>query len=173
MEQKLIGVNLDQLTKNAPLGERFEKVYLSAEDLALRIKSNMSKGVSHFEFIKADGTIREAFGTLKQTLIPTDNKGYDPRNVKRFLDNAHLVDGYSIIPVDKALKTKDAYLVIFGTDAVMWPVSELEDVSAKHSETRSVFCVKKRASNPDVLTYYDLVSEGFRSCTIANIITVY
>jgi hypothetical protein len=51
------------------LGER------TAEEVNTAIMDKMEKGVCHFAFTKKDGTTREAFGTLKPTLLPPKVEG--------------------------------------------------------------------------------------------------
>lgn len=43
-----------------------------------KLKSQMAKGIVRFYFRKVDGTIREAYGTLKAELMP-ETKGSDNR----------------------------------------------------------------------------------------------
>lgn len=36
----------------------------------VKLKAEMQKGIVKFYYIKVDGTLREAFGTLKESLLP-------------------------------------------------------------------------------------------------------
>lgn len=38
-----------------------------------KLKNAFTKGIVHFHFRKVDGTIREAFGTLKKSIVPQTN----------------------------------------------------------------------------------------------------
>lgn len=38
-----------------------------------KLKSSMLKGIVKFHFTKVDGSVREAYGTLKESLMPASN----------------------------------------------------------------------------------------------------
>jgi len=61
---KITGINLSEALKKAWS--------------IFKLKMQMTKGIVKFYFQKVDGTIREAYGTLKENLIPTTN-GNDKR----------------------------------------------------------------------------------------------
>lgn len=47
----------------------------------VKLKEQMSRGIVRFYYRKVDGTIREAFGTLSEKLVPpTENKSDKKRN---------------------------------------------------------------------------------------------
>ena len=48
------------------------------KDLTL-LRAKMRYGIAHFTYLKADGTLREAFGTLSQALIPADKLPHQQR----------------------------------------------------------------------------------------------
>lgn len=46
----------------------------------IKNKVNLKKGITHFQFRKIDGTLRDAWGTIKSELVPTTNgnRKYNP-----------------------------------------------------------------------------------------------
>ena len=68
-----------------PLGEAMRRAYLN---LKLKAAMLLGKGV-HFKFLKKDGTVREAFGTLAQAAINYIPNGLGhpaPERVQRYWD---------------------------------------------------------------------------------------
>lgn len=52
---------------------------LKASWANIKLRSEMKSRIVKFYFLKVDGTIREAYGTLKETLIPSHSDGQSNR----------------------------------------------------------------------------------------------
>lgn len=46
----------------------------------VKLKAQMQKGIVRFYFLKVDGSVREAFGTLSSSLIPETSESNRKRN---------------------------------------------------------------------------------------------
>lgn len=47
--------------------------------LIIKTKMRMAKGIIEFRYRKVDGSIRQAFGTLKSSLLPPTKSGYEEK----------------------------------------------------------------------------------------------
>ena len=118
------------------------------QTLITNFKERLSSGIAHFVFLKADGSLREAFGTTNSDLVPK----HEDKLVERLVE-----------------QSRD-FLVGFGTGTLI----QGDDV--KLNEAIKPFLPKeKRAYTPNesVITYYDLQSKGWRSFTEAKLKSVY
>lgn len=54
-----------------------------------KLKVKMANGIAHFYFKKLDGSIREAFGTLKTSLVPaTEGNRRENPTIQTYFDTA-------------------------------------------------------------------------------------
>ncbi len=53
------------------ISEQLTQVLDTAPQLSAKIVAQMHAGVAHFSFVKKDGSVREAYGTLNKQLLET------------------------------------------------------------------------------------------------------
>lgn len=80
---------------------------ISVNEMFEQIKEDLKQGVVHFQYEKADGTIRDAHGTLLERCIPDDMlpngtvKTVDENSVRYFDMEAH---GWRTFKKDKLIQ---------------------------------------------------------------------
>lgn len=53
------------------ISDKLSQVLDKPHDLSAKIVTQMHAGVAHFSFVKKDGTVREAYGTLRKDILET------------------------------------------------------------------------------------------------------
>lgn len=115
------------------------------------VAEKMQNGVAHFIFINAKEETREAFGTTKSELIPVL-----ARNTQEQLNE--------IIEESVRLSNEREVEII--------KVAEFQKlVRSKIEESKKVRNSRK-ASN-EVLSFYDIEKQAWRSCRVDSILTVF
>lgn len=127
--------------------------------LSQELAGRLSTELVHFVYEKADGTLREAFGTQNRDLVPNQTK-------------AEHVDGLVL-----AVETVNATLI----NIAYKPELAADSDGLQHSVDIAKAAlvpfipkeIKNRPTNPAMLTYYDFVAKGFRVVKKGKIVQIY
>lgn len=138
------------MSVNSDMKNRVEDMFLvNHDELVEHLEKSLHEGIVKFEFVKvSDGSIRQAFGTLKGELVP--NKADKIRS--------------------------DSYVKI--SEIIFTGSGSLKDINAILTETDEWFrksgeSNSARTKTPDTVVYYDLEAQSFRSLKKENLLTVY
>lgn len=118
----------------------------------VQILDKMTTGVAHFTYTKSDGTMREAFGTLRH--IPK----YDPKKVQDLIDNSVILK----VLCDQAANE--------GMD-MLQPTTMSQDLE----KALKPFMPKdkKPATPSEYVNYYDIEAEGWRKVHPDKIVKIF
>lgn len=97
---------MGELTKNVLIAagdsfaEEVEDIVITAAQmdrakLLIRTRGKLVEGIAHFAFVKKDGSLREAYGTLKPSLIPPVDADQEA-DVKKKAANESLQNYYDL-----------------------------------------------------------------------------
>lgn len=127
------------------------------ETIVSKLKAKLGK-IAHFEFIKKDGSTREAFGTLNQELIPK----YDEKKVDGLVSASYAMSETLSTGINEKNEVLDpdsfdVHRKVLG-DALT-PFQPKEYVEKEKPE--------------NLIIYYDLESKGWRQCYTDSVVKVY
>lgn len=118
----------------------------------VQILEKMTKGVAHFSYTKTDGTLREAFGTLRH--IPK----FNPKQVQELIDNSVVLK----VLCDQAANE--------GMD-MLQPSSMSQDLE---KALKPFMPKEKKESKPsEYVNYYDIESENWRKVHPDKIVQIF
>jgi len=141
------------------------------ESILQVLQTRLIEGLVHFEYKKANGDVREAYGTLNSKYIKQDPTGYANSRVERFYQSKFSKD-YTILPIDKIFSTadkKEVFIVNLEEEEVKLFDDGLMDLNLPHF----ISVVKKVHQPEHLLKYWDLEAQGWRMFTKDSIIAVY
>lgn len=129
----------------------------AAETMVSKLKEKLAK-IAHFEFIKKDGSTREAFGTLNPELIPK----YDEKKVEGLVSASYAVSE----TLSTGINEKHTVL-----DPDSFDVHRKVLADALIPFQPKEYTEKDKPEN--LIIYYDLESKGWRQCYSDSVTRVY
>ena len=127
--------------------------------LSQGLDDRLKTDVVHFVYEKADGTLREAFGTTNRDLVPNQTK---QEHVSDLVLAVETVSATIMSIVDKPDLATDAH-------GLQHCVGVAKDSLVPFIPKES----KGRTPNPAMITYYDFVAQGFRMVKKGKIVRIY
>lgn len=140
---------------NALEQHRVGDLFLVAHDeLVEALEKSLHEGIVKFEYLKvSDGSVRQAFGTLKADFMP---------------NSADKVMKEAFKQIEPAY---GSYIEQGGTkdlvDVVVIAMGKAEEIFEKERTK------ERKVKTPDTIVYYDLEAQGFRSMKKDSFISVY